>query len=441
MGKKRPKFAVAALLLFLLVACDLQSTPISKTPTTTTMTLRATEVTVPPTLTETSAALTLDPVAQKLKDIVFSPCLTVSPEPPGGDQIPWVLLAIPGIIPYAIDPNTGEMTDQLLPDSNPFGPDPFAADFAVSPDGKWLAYDLYGEDDVSLVVEPSGNILTNSSQGRIIWQPSQPSRLEGWLSNENVILVKNHSWENFGSTLIYNPLTGEQYEFFLEEMPDAQKQVFGRLSGSYLMDHGNLIPDPTLQRIVYPSGSGPTEGLQMVLWDVENKRALTSLRYTEYQLFRDPFWSQDGSDFLVIGVSEAGLMEWFQVTKEGAIHQLTYFGNFLKDAEFNYPSRSWNGRYLVFQLLYNDRKDEKYLILDSNSPTLDGFCLDLGREYSGSWNSPSWSPDSRYVAVTYGSYLNDTSDVILVDVEKRETFTIGKDIDMKIEATGWIVKP
>jgi Tol biopolymer transport system component len=378
------------------------------------------------------------PEYQKLKDIVFSPCLAISPEYSDRDQIPWVLLILQGIIPYVINPNTGERTDQLLPNPGQDSASPYANDFAVSPNGKWLAYARYSKNDTSFIVEPSSNILTNSSQGRIIWRSSWPSRLERWITNEAVMLVRNHSLENFGSTLIYSPFSREQHEFFVQDLPNYLSYQLG-MSGSYLMDHGNLIPDPTLKRVVYPAW--PNDDLQLVLWDVENKRALASLRYTLSQLSRDPFWAQDGSDFLIAATKEQSV-EWYQVTKDGAIEQLTHFGEFLNDAEFNLPSRSWDGRYLAFQLLYNSRKDSKYLILDLKSQSsLEGFCIDLGGEDSGSLHSPVWSPDNKYVAITNGVYSKNITDVILVDVENREAFHIAHDEYAPIYATGWLSKP
>ena len=206
------------------------------------------------------------------------------------------------------------------------------------------------------------------------------------------------------------------------------------------MDHGNLIPDPTLKRVVYPAW--PNDDLQLVLWDVENKRELASLRYTLAQLSRDPFWAQDGSDFLIAATKEQSV-EWYQVTRDGAIEQLTHFGEFLKDAEFNYPSRSWNGRYLVFQMFYNSRKNSKYLFLDLASQSLDGFCLNLGGEGSGSLRSPVWSPDNKYVVITNGTYSDNSTDVIVVDVEQQEAFHIGHDDHAPYDtyAVGLTLKP
>lgn len=370
--------------------------------------------------------------SQKLHEIVFDRCLTISPEPPSGNNMPWTLLFLRGNIPFAINPNTGERTEQDRPSR-------YATNFTISPDGKWLAYAVYSKNDFSLIVEPSGNILTNSSQGRITWRSSWPSSLVSWINNENVMIVRNHGLENFGSMLIFNPFTRQQRDFFLQQLPNYLSYQLG-MSGSYLMDHGNLIPDPTLKRVVYPAW--PDDDLQLVLWDVENKRELASLRYTLSQLSRDPLWSQDGSDFLIASTKEQSV-EWYQVTRDGVVEQLTYFGEFLNDAEFNYPSRSWNGSRLAFQLMYNSRKNSKYIFFGLASQSLDGFCLNLGGEGSGSLHSPIWSPDNKYVAITHGTYSDNSTDVIVVDVEHQVAFYIAHDDHAAYDtyAIGWIVKP
>src|SRR5215212_2729703 len=377
---------------------------------------------------------TLKVDSRQLKDIVFSPCLAVNPKPPGRTEVPWIILGLRGIIPYAIDPNTAIMTDQLLPNPEPIKESSYANDFSVSPDGKWLAYDLYGEGNVSLVVEPSSNILTNTSRGRIIWHPSQPTGLEGWLTNESVILITYKDPNAFGSTLIRNPFSGEQHEFSLEEMPDALDYQPG-MSGMYLFAHSNLMPDSTFKRVVYPALIH--QNFTFMLWDVENQRIVTSLRLYLDQWFNDPLWLPNGNEFLIMGINDDEQVEWFQVTRDGAMQELTYFGEFLGDYKLEKPSRYWDGRYLIFQLSYNAGKDIKYLILDLKSEELDGFCIDSVVEEFGPLQSPVWSPDSRYVAITNGVNTENSGEVILVDVSRREVFNIGKDV----HAIGWILKP
>jgi hypothetical protein len=428
----------ALILCFLFSACaPRQQTSIPATAPISS-TVQAT-TTISPTVEATATIFTATPENQKIKDIFFSSCLTISPEPPGGNQIPWLLLVRRAAV-YSIDPNSGLKSNQLIPPPDPHSNRPFAYDFSLSPDGKWLTYILYGENDDSLVVEPSDNLLTNSSQGRVVWTSDQYFNLEGWLNNETIMLVMDHTLENFGTTLAYNPFTGEQHEFSLEEMPNSLKQQYG-MSGSYLMDQGNLIPDPTLTRIVYPLDLD-LEGMQLALWDVKNKKILAHINYAPFQQWsRSPFWSQDGSDFLIAGLSEERTIEWFQVTKDGLVHQLTYFGEFLSDANFNLPSRSWDGRYLAFQLPYNQNEqgtydDSKYFFLDLKLQSLDGFCIDYGNKALPD-NPVVWSPDSQYVVITHGTNGERSAEVILVDLEKQNAFRIATDV----EAIGWMVKP
>ena len=429
--------SVLALCFFLSACAPRQQTSISATPTISS-TAEVT-ATISPTVEATTTISQAMPENEKIKDIFFSPCLTINPAPPNGNQIPWLLLVRRAAV-YTIDPNSGLKSDQRIPPPDPNSNRPFAYDFSLSPDGKWLTYILYGENDDSLVVEPSDNLLTNSSQDRVVWTSNQYFNLEGWLNNENIMLVMNHTLENFGTPLAYNPFTGEQHEFSLEEMPKSLKQQYG-MSGSYLMDQGNLIPDPTLTRIVYPLDLD-LEGMQLALWDVEKKKILAHINYAPFdQWSRSPFWSQDGSDFLVVGRTEKQTIEWFQVTKDGLIHQLTYFGEFLSDANFNLPSRSWDGRYLAFQLPYNQNEqgtydDSKYFFLDLKSQSLDGFCINYG-DKSLPDEPVVWSPDSHYVVITHGTIGERSAEVILVDLEKRKAFRIATDV----EAIGWMVKP
>ena len=309
---------------------------------------------------------------QRLKEIAFSSCWAVNPEPPGGNQIPWLLLVQRAAV-YSIEPNSGLKSDQLIP--SPENTNPFAYDFALSPNGKWLAYELSGENDDSVVVEPSGNLLTKSSQGRIVWPSENLFQLHGWLSNESVVLRIFRSPDRFVSTLIRNPFNEEEHEFFLEEMPDYMDYQPGGISGVMLFANSNLMPDPTLKRVVYPAKN---DYLMAALWDVENKKVLMSLRLFFDWAYNDPLWSLDGSDFVIMGIDEKEHEEWFQVTRDGAIKQLTHVGEFLKNARFGSSSRSPDGRYLAFTLWKEDSRYKRYLILDLKSQSLDGFCIDSG---------------------------------------------------------------
>ncbi len=387
-------------------------------------------------ITPTASVATLDD--QKLKDIVFSPCVAVNPEPPGGNQIPWLLVVERAAV-YTIDPNSGLKSAQLIPPPSPKSP--LVYDFALSPDGKWIAYVLSDEND-DVVVEPSINLLTKSSEGRIVWRPENPFQIQGWLSNESVVITVLRDPDRFVSTLIRNPFKEEEHEFFIEKLPDYLYYQPGGLQGTMLFANSNLMPDPTLKRVVYPAINADRY-YQAALWDVENKKVLASLRILwDWVYDNDPLWSLDGSDFLIMGLDEkVNTREWFQVTRDGTITQLTHFGESLKDDYIARPSRSPDGRYLAFKLLYNRKEDGtlsdgKYFILDLKSPSLDVFCIDSGGK-SNPDKPFAWSPDNKYLTITNGDIVYGDAVVILVDLDKRKAFQIGNDV----HAIGWMVKP
>lgn len=384
----------------------------------------------------TTVNLTPTVESQKLKEIVFSPCLTISPEPPGGNEIPWLLLVQRAAV-FSIEPNSGLKSAQLIP--SPEHTDPFAYDFALSPDGKWLAYELFGENN-DLVIEPSENLLMNRSQGRIIWRPENPFQIQGWLSNDSIALRIYRAPDKFASTLIRNPFKEEGHEFFLEDMPNYLYYQPG-MSGAMLFASSNLMPDPTLQRVVYPAISDDLYYMA-ALWDVKNKKVVTSLRLFFDWADNDPLWSLDGSDFVIMGIDGKGYEEWFQVTRDGVVKQVTHFGDLLKDYRFGSSSRSPDGRYLAFTLwneksTYEDSTYKyKYLILDLKSQSLDGLCIDTGGK-SNPEKTFAWSPDNRYLSITNGTIGKRSAEVILVELEKQEAYNIATDV----EAIGWMVKP
>jgi Tol biopolymer transport system component len=138
-----------------------------------------------------------------------------------------------------------------------------------------------------------------------------------------------------------------------------------------------------------------------------------------------PLWSPDGSDFAMwnfLTRRDDGA-EWFQVTRDGDVHQLTYFSDVYKGVIFSGVSRSWNGRYLAFRLDYEGFDHYKYIVMDLKTQKPQGFCIDPGIRGGGD-NSPIWSPDNRYVV------FSDTigHDWFVVDVENQETYQIAHDL-------------
>ena len=402
-------------------------------------------ITEPATSEAAPATIEIVSASQYLKDVLASPCIPLKDGPPAELHLPGMLLGLRDIIPYAVDPNSGAVTGQLV--SNPIRDGLIQQDYTLSPNGKWLTYVASYGDVNELIVEPASNILTNSSKGRITWKPNQTFQLVGWLNNNEIALtlLKDKEKFLFPPTLIRNPFTGEQHKFALENMPNFLN-YYPDMNGAYLLSTSTLMPDPTLTRMVYLTSLD--DGIKGALFDLQNKKILTNFSIERDPLGGNnaPLWSPNGSDFVIMGLTkDVNYTEWFQITKDGDIRQLTNFGDTGLNHGYSYwnTSRSWDGRYLAFEMTYDKSKsDGKYLIMNLTSQTPQGFCIGpISMRESQNLLHPVWSPDGKYVVI---ADVSDATDLlantfgrwILVDVEKREAYQLSQDIHLY--AIGWM---
>lgn len=379
----------------------------------------------------------LPPETQALKDIIFSPCIPVEESLPRDIHIPWNLL----IGGYILDLEDGikervpYFTEKTLEGYNKF-----SNDFFVSPDGKWLAYQ--DPSFSKLFVEPTETLLTNDDVDRIVWDKEYQFHVQRWVDNDTVLIIyPPREGGTFFPTVFLNPFTGEEYGFFLETMPNYLDYKYGGAAYvTHYLHSGELAPDPTMKKVVYPEKrNGETYN---TLWDIKNEEPLARLRYLPGYV-NDPLWAQDGDDVLLLSYiqhqKEPRFEEWFLVTSNGVVKQITRFGDILQDYEYylSNASRSWDGRFLVFQLRYNFRQPDeiiKYILLDLKANTLEGYCIILNSENS-SFGSPVWSPDSRYFIID--TDRNTKQDIVMVDVENKKAYQIARDWYI----IGWIKKP
>lgn len=311
-------------------------------------------------------------------------------------------------------------------------------DPAVSPDGKWWAY-ITSRGDLQkrwIVIEPADSKIDEwADDPRIIrvavtWP--EGIFINRWLDPNHLVLIRQT--RPIYSTIILNPFTGEENEYRLEtfenypQMMDATRMYF---------QSSNLMPDPTQQMVVYPQYDN---SFFITLWDLQSKKTLAKLK--DFEKFKhDPLWAGDGQDF-VIAVdtkrdddAKIRIHDWFQVSRDGMVRQLTDFAPFFSTAISWVASRSPNDRYLAFELVYKqDGQDfSKWLIMDLGTGTLLNFCIDSG---PGASRNPVWSPDSRYML--FGKIDNqDNEEAILVDLLRVQVYQLEKD-RMPV---GWTVQP
>ena len=434
---------VLTILTTILAACTVQVAP-AFTETPTALPLTTTPTTQPsgtarPTAVPTVTSTPLSPDAQALKDIVFSDCIPVEEGLPEGVEIPWNLL----ISGYVLDLEKG--TKEEVPyftEQIPGVGWKYSNEYFVSPDGEWLVY--RDTDHENLYIEETKTLLLNDGTDRIELDKGHWFRIERWMDNQTLLVLYPKNKNTAGYPTVYlNPFTGEEHIFLLEDMPNYLDILFGGVVFvTHYLNSGELVPDPTMKRLIYPEWSSDTDiYITNTLWDIENEKPLARLKFSSWTV-NDPLWAQDGSDVVLFSFAqyqEEWKHEWFLVTADGDVRQITYFGEVWQDnyCYIDNASRSWDGRYLVFEYSCGDLEERivKYLLLDLSTETLEGFCVSVQNPSLG-FTGPAWSPDSKYLAISSGQTFT-VGDIVVVDLENQAAYLIGQDMI----GIGWIEKP
>ncbi len=67
-------------------------------------------------------------------------------------------------------------------------------------------------------------------------------------------------------TVFLNPFTGEEHVFSLEDMPNYLDNRFGgAVYATQYQNSGELVPDPTMKKLIYPEWWGDDYGIVTIL--------------------------------------------------------------------------------------------------------------------------------------------------------------------------------
>lgn len=291
-------------------------------------------------------------------------------------------------------------------------------DGTTSPDGRWLVLDIFDSETRGsrLEVRPA-DLMT----GRAYSYPLNNQRLVGWLDNRQISL---RSWGRiFAATTILDPFSGKQASFYLEDMPDYPMTMD---ASGYYFSRSNIMPDPSLNLVVFPQfeWNGEERGNRIVLWDRRSNTALAKVEDGHFD--HDPLWSIDGQDFVIAAMvfkdDMSASTEWFQVTREGEVHQISHYRDGLNATYIQYSARSADGSKVAFEL------NGQLAVLDVQSQQTISYCLP-GPE----WPGPIWSPDGRYLVYSF-TYTANGSKVVLIDtVENKAAYLLDD-----ASPTGWL---
>jgi hypothetical protein len=209
-------------------------------------------------------------------------------------------------------------------------------------------------------------------------------------------------------------LTGER-QVLLPDYPDFAPNIMYGFNKAIRLYFGsaNVAYDSLLRYVVY--AKFVNNEYYLVLWDRETKQELAKIPDSGF--FQHlPLWLPDGTAFVAAVTNPDGnnLSEWFMVSRDGKIRQLTHFGGGIG---LN-ASLSPDGHYLAFAGFQHDpftRMD--LIILDLQTLKAVNTCIKFD------YPSPIWSPDSQYLVVQSW------------DAEKKQSF-----VAVVNPNQGWAVK-
>jgi len=316
----------------------------------------------------------------------------------------------------------------------------------TSPDGKWIAYEQDSKES------PTGSwLIVQSADGkqqkRIPMNPDWRSFGDYvWLDNQHLLFndfinlpdVQRLQDSPAYPMVVFNPFTEEKIELS-SDYPNLQLSVAGPASR---MDfaYSDVVYDPSLDLVIFPSWGG--EHNYIVLWDIQSKTVLAKVEDQSGGFGHYPLWSPDATQFAVPVVNamqgQHAIEEWYSVSREGQVEQLTHFGDYFSDSDIGSASNwSPDGQKLAFwvNLSPSPCPGLRLAVLDMRTKQVTNTCLPGTPDYAP---PPIWSLDSRYIVVRDASAPQIKT--ILVDFENDRTFDITTLVGDS-PPIGWLVSP
>ena len=282
----------------------------------------------------------------------------------------------------------------------------YSADFAISPDGKRLAYiDSYL--DIDLYLDPTFGfqrriLRTQKRTLRIINSSGHSLSMDfwtvnwqwiiGWVDDQNLALSVSNSVSN-NEVIILNPFTGDWKKFTPPE--------WVKLDDSSIW---SLPYSPALERF------WDSDHQHLILKDI--KTGDTVWESDEGGGF--PSWSRDGSTLAVVSASSIDIISKDKQTIEFDIRKLGLdpSGNTALSPDSQ-------------NLFFTTDTPEKFVILDMNKSKIYKLCTN---EYELTYrNRPFWSPDNRFIVLgVYDakSYPVYNSFDVLIDTEQMSAYKL-----------------
>jgi len=319
------------------------------------------------------------------------------------------------------------------------GIDPDVGCFSTSPDGKWLSYCPQSSDS------PTGQwLIVASADGQV--QKKVPMDIHliyfgvyQWLDNQRLTfpLIQAEHQPAY-PTVVINPFTGEQVKLS-SDYPGLQLSPSGTAT-RMAFNFSDVVYDPSLEHVIFPSWGG--ERNYIVLWDRQSNSEVARIENHSQVFGHYPLWLPDATQFAVPVVNTIRgdhlIEEWYSMSREGQVEQLTHFGDYFSDSEIS-PASNWSpdGRKLAFWIKVSPSlcPGLNLAILDLDTKQVTSTCILGNSDYAP---PPIWSLDSRYIVVV--NVRTESRQTIVVDIEGDRAFDITDIIEGSLPI-GWLVSP
>ena len=312
---------------------------------------------------------------------------------------------------------------------------------SASPNHTLFAYHNLAEDRLK-IFDANGNLLKSTGWGKN-WR-----FVERWLDDQNILLpmaepgALPEDLKYPPNVLLLNPFTG-QSQVLLADYPDIDSDTTRPI---WLWPRSSVtMYSPDLKRVVYPGGvyvGSPDAARGYVLYGIPEKSKLAQISNSYW--LDSPFWSPDGSKFIMLGNHE-----FYLVSYDGIISQITHLNPDFDLGQgiglryiVDYLSWSPDNQHVAFWLSMIDTKRYTLAVLDTLSGKVTDNCILAGEDglpqlgYTTLY--PIWSPDGKKLVVPANfSSTKDSNDVILVDLEKKVAYKIANNNF----PFGWLISP
>jgi hypothetical protein len=304
----------------------------------------------------------------------------------------------------------------------------------TSPDGKWLVYDIFKNNNKQLVFESMLGEKTIQIPEENSWSLMNVNGIR-WMDNQRIWFPEISNIQPATSVLVLNPFTGQK-ELLKTDYPGTMHYQYGSNLLGFHFDYSSAAYDPSLNYVVYPEFE-EENGYFQILRD-RNSRKVVARISSNSDYHNLPIWKENQKQFLMVGYPDPAIekKEWLGVGLDGQIHQLTDFEKLgQKYSIDNNAVLSPDEKLLAFSLSF--LKADGYsvetrhlILLNLETQEATDTCLSADRF--------AWSVDGQYLAASTPLIFSTSTQnkLLLVDLKANRGYQLLE--GSRVFPAGWL---